>query len=90
MSSLVEVQSQIPIVGLPLKAHEGHVMVTLTCLCYQDNPPLLIRGVDMAAVCTRCQNIYAILEVKFSRGAGDKVVNVLVGQVGKKPLETQK
>lgn len=82
----------LPLLSSPLATrpqaptpHKGYVSATYTCRCHPDNPPDLIRGTDMAAVCPRCQAIYAITAVSFDRTAGDTEPRVRItylGQVG--------
>lgn len=73
----------VPIVGQVIKAHEGLVLVTATCQCRPDNTPMLINGVQTAAVCRACRNVYAIVRVEFDRAQGHQAVSAFVGLIGK-------
>lgn len=73
----------VPLVGQPLVVHEGLVLATMTCRCHRENAPLMIRGVDVAAVCRRCSSVYAITKVEFDRVAGDAAPKVWVSLVSR-------
>jgi hypothetical protein len=80
--------TSVPLVGQPLKAHEGFAMATFTCLCRPDNAPQLLRGTDVYGVCLLCRKIYAIVRVEFDRNHGHKTPMVTVGVVGQAEQES--
>lgn len=75
----------LPIVGQSLKAHDGFVMASFTCLCQPGNAPQLIRGTDLAVFCRACRNVYRILKVDFDLTRGDQLPKVTIGVAGKMP-----
>jgi hypothetical protein len=74
----------VPIVGLPMTPHFGHVMATYTCRCDPTNSPSMIRGHDIIDMCVRCRALYGIVAVRFDRRAGQGL-QVEIGHVGYAP-----
>lgn len=68
--SQMETETNIPIVGQAFKAHEGYVLATITCACRANNAPILIRGTDVAAVCSACGRTFGIIKAEYDAVRG--------------------
>jgi hypothetical protein len=79
------------LVGRPLKAHFGVMLVVINCLCKPDNPPMLIRGTDQSVWCGNCRKIYQIINIEYNYIKNkDTGPLVKVGLMGLMPEEKVK
>lgn len=82
MATVPFAKQDVPLVGQSLKAHDGFVMASFTCLCKPGNAPQLIRGTDLAVFCFACRKVFRILKVEFDITKGDQVPKVMIGVAG--------
>ena len=66
---------------MPFTVHEAQILATITCGCRLNNPPMLMRGVDVIVVCGRCGEQYGIVRATYDR-ASDEVPRVAVTALG--------
>lgn len=77
--------SNIPMIGDPITVHEGtaSAQVAITCKCKPDNPPAVLRGVDVAVICQECGNVYQIVAVQYDiRRHQDGLPRIAVAKIG--------
>ena len=63
--------------GEQVEVFEPLMIAQARCKCSEGNKPFYIRGIDVACVCEKCNNIYIISEISYSAKTKEFSLNVV-------------